>query len=894
MRRRHEQFIDVIIFKDRHSLYSASSAVLAAEIVDGHSLDITALCHRHNRILARDQIFCRNIVHIKTDRCTAGIAVFFRDSQNFLADNAKQHIAVGKNCLILSDLFHQFRIFCLQLLSFQTCQSPQTHVHDGLSLNIGQLKPVHQLLLGDLYVLRSADYTDHFVDIIQRLQKTFQDMSPLLRLVEIVLRSSGHNIFLMCQIIVEHLIQVQNFRLQASFVRNQTEQIYTKCILKLRMFKQLIENNIRVGVFSQIDLNTHAFSAGMVIQIDNTFDLFVTDQLCDLFDQTRFVDQIRKFGHNDTGTPVRKRLNVRHRTYTDLTAACAIRLFNTPASEDGGTRRKIRTLDDIEDLFHGGLPVFLDDVVDDLYDRIDHFFQVMRRNVCGHTDRNTRSTVYQKVRVSRRQNNRLPLRLIKVWLEIDGIFIDIRQHLHRNLAQPCFRISHGRSTVAVHRTEVSVSVNQRISRRPLLRHIDQRPIDGAVAVRMIFTHGIADDTGTFTVRLVRSVVQFDHRIKDSPLYRLQTVSDIRKSTRCDNTHGVVDVGFLHGPFQVYLMNFIKNIVFHSLFSRLNIQILHKSGVFFDKLASGFDLISHKGGKCQIDLRLRRFVHRYLQKYPALRIHRGFPKLLGIHLTESFVTLDLVIVVPSDFLQNRIQLIIIVCIPHLAVLLDLVKRRLCQIHITLLDQFRHKSVQESKQQCCDMRTVNIGIRHDDNLVVTQFGNIKIFVYSRAERGDHRLDLGVGINTVEPCLFHIQDLASKRKDGLCSPVSGCLGRTACRISLNDVDLTVFGIFVGTVRQLSGQGHAVQSRFTSGQVSRFTGSLSGSLCKHGLVYDRFRHRRVLLQIDLQLFADHIVDRRSGLAVAQFDLCLGFKLRVLDLYADDCRKTLSDILTA
>ena len=35
---------------------------------------------------------------------------------------------------------------------------------------------------------------------------------------------------------------------------------------------------------------------------------------------------------------------------------------------------------------------------------------------------------------------------------------------------------------------------------------------------MIFTHGIADNTGAFSVRLIRSVIQFYHRVEHTALY----------------------------------------------------------------------------------------------------------------------------------------------------------------------------------------------------------------------------------------------------------------------------------------------------------------------------------------------------------------------------------------
>ena len=81
-------------------------------------------------------------------------------------------------------------------------------------------------------------------------------------------------------------------------------------------------------------------------------------------------------------------------------------------------------------------------------------------------------------------------------------------------------------------------------------------------MRMIFTHGISDDTGALSVRLIRSVVQFYHGIENSSLYRLQAVSYIRKGAGCNYAHGVFDVGFLHFCLQVHFLNFVKYIIFH--------------------------------------------------------------------------------------------------------------------------------------------------------------------------------------------------------------------------------------------------------------------------------------------------------------------------------------------
>ena len=56
---------------------------------------------------------------------------------------------------------------------------------------------------------------------------------------------------------------------------------------------------------------------------------------------------------------------------------------------------------------------------------------------------------------------------------------------------------------------------------------------------------------------------------------------------------------------------------------------------------------------------------------------------------------------------------------LLVLLQLVKWWLCQIYMSFFDQIRHETVQECQKQCTNMCTINIGIGHNDDLVITQF-------------------------------------------------------------------------------------------------------------------------------------------------------------------------------
>ena len=141
---RYKQFTDIIIFQSLHSLDSFSAALLAAEGIHTHPLDISEICHCNYHIFSRDQIFHRNIELIISDMCSSLISVLFRDNEYFLPDHAQKKFFVRKDCFILLDLLHKLCILCFQFFSFQTCQSSQTHINDSLRLRVRKFKPLHQ------------------------------------------------------------------------------------------------------------------------------------------------------------------------------------------------------------------------------------------------------------------------------------------------------------------------------------------------------------------------------------------------------------------------------------------------------------------------------------------------------------------------------------------------------------------------------------------------------------------------------------------------------------------------------------------------------------------------------------------------------------------------------
>ena len=356
----------------------------------------------------------------------------------------------------------------------------------------------------------------------------------------------------------KHLVDVHHLRL----VPVQRQHDDAEGILQLGVLVQLVQDHIGVGVPAQFDVDAHAFPAGFIRNAGNAFDPLVADQLRHLLDQSGLVYHVGKLCHDDAALPVRHGLYIGDRAHPQFSAARAVGFFDAPFSKDHGTRREVRSLDNFKNLFDGGVSVLFHTVVDDLHHRADHLAKVVGRNVGRHSDGDSLRTVHQQVRVAGRKDCRLFFRLVKVRDKVHRILVDVRQHLHGDLGKSGFRITHGGSSVAVHASEVSVSVHQRITGGPFLCHVDQGTVNGAVSVGMIFTHGIADDTGAFSVRLVRPVVQLYHGIEHTPLHRLQAVPDIRKGSGGYDAHGIVYVRVFHCFFQVHVMDLIKDFIVH--------------------------------------------------------------------------------------------------------------------------------------------------------------------------------------------------------------------------------------------------------------------------------------------------------------------------------------------
>ena len=214
-------------------------------------------------------------------------------------------------------------------------------------------------------------------------------------------------------------------------------------------------------------------------------------------------------------------------------------------------------------------------------------------------------------------------------------------------------------------------------------------------------------------------------------------------------------------------------------------------------------------------------------------------------------------------------------------------------MTLLDEGAHIAEEEGQHQGADVRTIDIGIGHDEHFIIPQLGDIEFLADAAAQCQHNGHQLIVAVDTVRTGLFHVQHLAPQGEDGLNGGVTAHLGRAACRVTLDDEDLGAGGVFFTAVGQLAGHPAGLQRALAAHQLPGLFGSGAGAGCLGGLFKNGLCHAGVLLKELHQLGVHHVGNKGADLGIAQLCLGLALELCLLQLDGNDADEALADIGT-
>ena len=165
-----------------------------------------------------------------------------------------------------------------------------------------------------------------------------------------------------------------------------------------------------------------------------------------------------------------------------------------------------------------------------------------------HAHRDTARTVEQCKRQTRWQLLGFFGGAVVIRLEVDRAFVNLVEQQSGDFGQACFCVTHGSGTIAVARTEVTLSVDERVALRKVLRHANKCFIGGAVAVGVVAAEYIADYACTFdgfcAGVAAKAQAHAGHGIQDASLHRFLAVADIGQGAAFDYAQGVFKVSAL--------------------------------------------------------------------------------------------------------------------------------------------------------------------------------------------------------------------------------------------------------------------------------------------------------------------------------------------------------------
>ena len=328
---------------------------------------------------------------------------------------------------------------------------------------------------------------------------------------------------------------------QARLAVYQRHHIDAEGVLQLRLLVQVVEYHL--GHFAALELNhqAHAGFVRLILDVADAFELFLVHQFGNAFLQRLFIDLVRQLVYHDgLALAFVQVFKMAFGAHYHAPAPGAVAVFHALNAVDDATRGEIGRRHNLHQIFQRGRRL-----AQQMQAGIDHFVQVVRRNIGCHAHGNAARAVDEQIGQASGQNGRLQLLAVVVGHHIDRLLVDIGQNLAGNLLQPTFRITVSGGAVAINRAEVALPVDERVAHRKVLRHAHQGFVRGQVAVRVEATEHITHHAGAFHIRAVPDIVGLVHRKQHAAVHGFEAVTGIGQGAPHNYAHGVIQIAAPH-------------------------------------------------------------------------------------------------------------------------------------------------------------------------------------------------------------------------------------------------------------------------------------------------------------------------------------------------------------
>ncbi len=269
--------------------------------------------------------------------------------------------------------------------------------------------------------------------------------------------------------------------------------------------------------------DTNVFS-GLVAHVFQKRQPAGQQQFGDFFDQPRLLHLERNFGNDDLVTATAEIFRFPFGTDAETATTGLVGLENILAAfDDDAACRQIGTGNEFQKLLDARIRM-----LDQMKSRVADFMGIVRRDGCRHADCNAGGAIGQQVWKRAGHDHRLFVFLVVGGAKIDCVLLDAFQKQSRDIGHTRFGVTHGSCAIAVDVAKVTLAIDQRVANGKILRKSHERIVDRRIAMRVEFTHDIADDTGAFLERGIGTNTHLAHGMHDASMNGLQSVTNIRK------------------------------------------------------------------------------------------------------------------------------------------------------------------------------------------------------------------------------------------------------------------------------------------------------------------------------------------------------------------------------
>src|SRR5882724_10414211 len=619
VRRGDEEVLDDVLFLRLHARHALAPAALAAVGLDVRALDVPRARDGDDHFLVGEQVLDGEVGRAVDDLRAPGVAVLVADGDQLLLDDGHELGVGGEDALQLVDEGQHLLVLFDDLVALELGQALQAHVENSLGLDFREGELGHERFARGVGAVRGADEADDEVELLHRFAQTGEDVRPLFRAREVVTGPARDHLAAEPDEGFQHLLEIHDLRAAV----DEREHDDAEARLHLRVLEELIQHDVGDLAPAELQHDADALAIRLVADLRDAADLLFLRQFGDLLDERGFVHLVRQLGDDDRLAAAPSLLKVRFRAKGEGAAARRVGIPNAVAADDVAGGGEIGPGDHRHQLLDGRAWI-----ANEHHEGVHDLGEVVGRDVGGHAHRDARGAVDEQVRDARRQHHRLLLIVVVVWHEVDGVLLDVGQHLVRDLRHPRFRVAHGGGRIAVDGAEVPLPVDERIAQREILDHPHQRLVDRRVTVRVELAHAVAHDAGGLLVTAVPGQAEQRHRVEDTAVDGFEAVADVRQRASGDDGHRVVEIRVPHLLFDGGVDLAIRH---------LSTQVGDVEGVLLDELATRLDGVTHQDREHLVGA--DRILHGDLEERPRLRIHRRFPELLGVHLAEPLVALE---------------------------------------------------------------------------------------------------------------------------------------------------------------------------------------------------------------------------------------------------------------